>query len=150
MLMHDPGQAIQTLTRLKQLGVSLSVDDFGTGYSGLSYLRQLPLDSLKIARNFISDIAQHPEDATIALAIINLAHNLGLQVVAEGVETEAQARFLAAHRCDFLQGFFFSLPLDADAYGRLEITRDLPRLPWVSHDAAKAVAQLLDALPPRT
>jgi diguanylate cyclase (GGDEF)-like protein len=136
MLMHDPGQAIQTLTRLKQLGVSLSVDDFGTGYSGLSYLRQLPLDSLKIARNFISDITQHPEDATIALAIINLAHNLGLQVVAEGVETEAQARFLAAHRCNFLQGFFFSLPLDADAYGRLEVTRDLPRLPWVSHDGA--------------
>lgn len=136
MLMHDPGQAIQTLTRLKQLGVSLSVDDFGTGYSGLSYLRQLPLDSLKIARNFISDITQHPEDATIALAIINLAHNLGLQVVAEGVETEAQARFLAAHRCNFLQGFFFSLPLDADAYGRLEVTRDVPRLPWVSHDAA--------------
>jgi EAL domain-containing protein (putative c-di-GMP-specific phosphodiesterase class I) len=135
MLMHDPGQAIQTLTRLKQLGVSLSVDDFGTGYSGLSYLRQLPLDSLKIARNFISDITQHPEDATIALAIINLAHNLGLQVVAEGVETEAQARFLAAHRCNFLQGFFFSLPLDADAYGRLEVTRDLPRLPWVSHAA---------------
>jgi len=136
MLMHDPGQAIQTLTRLKQLGVSLSVDDFGTGYSGLSYLRQLPLDSLKIARNFISDITQHPEDATIALAIINLAHNLVLQVVAEGVETEAQARFLSAHRCNFLQGFFFSLPLDADAYGRLEVTRDVPRLPWASHDAA--------------
>ena len=95
----------------------------------------MPLDSLKIARNFISDITQHPEDATIALAIINLAHNLGLQVVAEGVETEAQARFLAAHRCDFLQGFFFSLPLDADAYGRLEVTRNVPRLPWVSHDA---------------
>jgi diguanylate cyclase (GGDEF)-like protein len=121
MLMHDPGQAIQTLSRLKQLGVSLSVDDFGTGYSGLSYLKQLPLDSLKIARNFISDITRDQEDATIALAIINLAHNLGLQVVAEGVETEAQARFLAAHRCDFLQGFFFALPLEANAYGRLEL-----------------------------
>jgi EAL domain-containing protein (putative c-di-GMP-specific phosphodiesterase class I) len=99
----------------------------------------LPLDSLKIARNFISDLTRHPEDATIALAIINLAHNLGLQVVAEGVETEAQARFLAAHRCNYLQGFFFSLPLDADAYGRLEVTRDLPRLPWVSHDGAALV-----------
>jgi len=129
MLMHDPGQAIQTISRLKQLGVTLSVDDFGTGYSGLSYLKQLPLDSLKIARNFISHITQDPEDATIALAIINLAHNLGLQVVAEGVETEAQARFLAAHRCDFLQGFFFALPLDADTYGRLELSQDVPDLP---------------------
>jgi diguanylate cyclase (GGDEF)-like protein len=129
MLMHDPGQAIQTLSRLKQLGVTLSVDDFGTGYSGLSYLKQLPLDSLKIARNFISHITQDPEDATIALAIINLAHNLGLQVVAEGVETEAQARFLAAHRCDFLQGFFFALPLDAETYGRLELSQDVPDLP---------------------
>jgi diguanylate cyclase (GGDEF)-like protein len=129
MLMQDPSQAIQTLTRLKQLGVSLSVDDFGTGYSGLSYLKQLPLDSLKIARNFISHITQDPEDATIALAIINLAHNLGLQVVAEGVETEAQARFLATHRCDFLQGFFFSVPLDAAAYGALQLTHDVPRLP---------------------
>jgi diguanylate cyclase (GGDEF)-like protein len=129
MLMHDPGQAIQTISRLKQLGVTLSVDDFGTGYSGLSYLKQLPLDSLKIARNFISHITQDPEDATIALAIINLAHNLGLQVVAEGVETEAQARFLAAHRCDFLQGFFFALPLDAETYGRLELSQDVPDMP---------------------
>jgi diguanylate cyclase (GGDEF)-like protein len=139
MLMHDPGQAIQTLSRLKQLGVSLSVDDFGTGYSGLSYLKQLPLDSLKIARNFISHITQDQEDATIALAIINLAHNLGLQVVAEGVETEAQARFLAAHRCDFLQGFFFALPLDANAYGRLEVTQDVPRLPRVLPEAAQVL-----------
>jgi diguanylate cyclase (GGDEF)-like protein len=129
MLMHDPTQAIQTLGRLKQLGVSLSVDDFGTGYSGLSYLKQLPLDSLKIARNFISNITHDPDDAAIALAIINLAHNLGLRVVAEGVESEAQARFLASHYCDYLQGFFFSLPLDADAYGRLQLTHELPGLP---------------------
>ena len=120
MLMSDPAQAIQTLTRLKQSGVSLAVDDFGTGYSGLSYLRQLPLDSLKIARNFISNITHDADDAAIALAIIGLAHNLGLEVVAEGVETEAQARFLAGHRCDYLQGFYFSQPLDAEAYGRME------------------------------
>jgi diguanylate cyclase (GGDEF)-like protein len=129
MLMHDPTQAIQTLGRLKQLGVSLSVDDFGTGYSGLSYLKQLPLDSLKIARNFISNIAHDPDDAAIALAIINLAHNLGLRVVAEGVESEAQARFLASHYCDYLQGFYFSLPLDAEAYGQLQLTHELPGLP---------------------
>ena len=128
MLMSDPAQAIETLGRLKQLGVSLSVDDFGTGYSGLSYLKQLPLDSLKIARNFISNITHDPDDAAIALAIINLAHNLGLKVVAEGVETEAQARFLAAHHCDFLQGYFFSLPLDPAEYGRLEVSNDVPRV----------------------
>jgi diguanylate cyclase (GGDEF)-like protein len=128
MLMNDPAQAIETLARLKQLGVSLSVDDFGTGYSGLSYLRQLPLDSLKIARNFISNVPHDPDDAAIALAIINLAHNLGLQVVAEGVETEAQARFLTAHRCDFLQGYFFSVPLDTERYARLEVSGDVPRL----------------------
>jgi len=121
VLMHDPAQAIQTLTRLKHSGVSVAVDDFGTGYSGLSYLKQLPLDSLKIARNFISNVTHDSDDAAIALAVINLAHNLGLEVVAEGVETEGQARFLAAHRCDFLQGFYYSQPLDAEAYGRLEM-----------------------------
>ncbi len=122
VLMHDPAQAIQILTRLKQAGVSVAVDDFGTGYSGLSYLKQLPVDSLKIARNFISNITHDSDDAAIALAVISLAHNLGLKVVAEGVENEGQARFLAAHRCDFLQGFHFSQPLDADAYARLEKT----------------------------
>jgi EAL domain-containing protein (putative c-di-GMP-specific phosphodiesterase class I) len=90
----------------------------------LSYLKQLPLDSLKIARNFISNITQDSDDAAIALAIIGLAHNLGLKVVAEGVENDAQARFLAAHRCDFLQGFHFSQPLDAQAYANLELTWD--------------------------
>jgi diguanylate cyclase (GGDEF)-like protein/PAS domain S-box-containing protein len=122
VLMHDPAQAIQTLTRLKQAGVSVAVDDFGTGYSGLSYLKQLPLDSLKIARNFISNITHDSDDAAIALAVISLAHNLGLKVVAEGVENEGQARFLAAHRCDFLQGFYFSGPLRAEDYARLEKT----------------------------
>jgi EAL domain-containing protein (putative c-di-GMP-specific phosphodiesterase class I) len=129
MLMQDPARAIQTLTSLKQSGVSVAVDDFGTGYSGLSYLKQLPLDSLKIARNFISNIPEDPDDAAIALAIISLARNLGLEVVAEGVETEAQLKFLAAHQCDYLQGYFFSRPLDAEAYGRLEATWHSRRLP---------------------
>lgn len=139
MLMSDPAQAIETLGRLKQLGVSLSVDDFGTGYSGLSYLKQLPLDSLKIARNFISNITHDSDDAAIALAIINLAHNLGLQVVAEGVETEAQARFLAGQRCDFLQGYFFSVPLDAQRYGQLEVSGDLPRLTQPATESARVL-----------
>ena len=139
MLMTDPAQAIETLGRLKQLGVSLSVDDFGTGYSGLSYLKQLPLDSLKIARNFISNVTHDADDAAIALAIINLAHNLGLQVVAEGVETEAQARFLASHRCDFLQGYFYSAPLDPGGYGRLEVSGDLPKAASAAAEVARIV-----------
>jgi CheY-like chemotaxis protein len=119
MLMHDPDQAVRTLNNLKQLGVRLSVDDFGTGYSSLAYLKQFPLDSLKIDRAFISNITHDPNDAAITLTIINLAHNLKLKVVAEGVETEAQARFLIEHGCDALQGFYFSRPVDAEAYAKL-------------------------------
>lgn len=77
---------------------------------------------MKIARNFINNIPRNSRDEAIAPAVIDLAHNLGLQVVAEGVETQAQAQFLAAHQCDFLQGFLYSQPLDADAYRRLEQT----------------------------
>jgi len=79
------------------------------------------IDSLKIARDFIGNIPHDRDDAAIALAIIGLARNLGLEVVAEGVETEAQVRFLAANRCDYLQGFYFSHPLEAEAYARLEL-----------------------------
>ncbi len=119
MLMQDPRQSVKILRKLKQLGVLLSVDDFGTGYSSLAYLKQFPLDALKIDRGFISEITQNQDDAAIALAIIDLAHNLGLKVVAEGVETEAQARFLVRHGCDALQGFHFSRPIRPEAFGQL-------------------------------
>ncbi len=123
-LMQDPRQSARILKKLKQLGVLLSVDDFGTGYSSLAYLKQFPLDALKIDRSFISDITQSQDDAAIALAIIDLAHNLGLKVVAEGVEKEAQVRFLVRHGCDVLQGFHFSRPLSPAAFGRLLRERD--------------------------
>jgi len=116
MLMHDPQQAARTLHSLKALGVRLSVDDFGTGYSSLAYLKQFPLDALKIDRAFINNIAHDPNDAAITLTIINLAHNLKLKVVAEGVESETQARFLMDHGCDALQGFYFSRPVDAETF----------------------------------
>lgn len=119
MLMQDPRQSVKILRKLKQLGVLLSVDDFGTGYSSLAYLKQFPIDALKIDRSFISEITQNQDDAAIALAIIDLAHNLGLKVVAEGVETEAQARFLVRHGCDALQGFHFSRPIRPEDFGRL-------------------------------
>jgi diguanylate cyclase (GGDEF)-like protein len=108
-VMHDVDAAIATLQGLKSLGVSLSVDDFGTGYSSLSYLENLPIDKLKIDRSFVRDIgaAAGENQGVLAQAIISLGHNLGLQVVAEGVETDAQARFLRRAGCDEVQGFFY-------------------------------------------
>jgi EAL domain-containing protein (putative c-di-GMP-specific phosphodiesterase class I)/CheY-like chemotaxis protein len=113
LLMNDPEGAVRTLLGLKELGVMLSVDDFGTGYSSLAYLKRFPLDALKIDRAFIKDIVTDADDAAITLAIINLAHNLKLKVVAEGVETEAQLNLLALHACDEMQGYYFSRPVPA-------------------------------------
>jgi diguanylate cyclase (GGDEF)-like protein len=113
LLMQDPEAAVHTLRKLNESGVKISVDDFGTGYSSLSYLKRFPLDALKIDREFIRDIPGDAEDAAITVAIINLAHSLELEVVAEGVETEAQLDFLAAHDCDEMQGYYFSMPVEA-------------------------------------
>ena len=89
------------------------MDDFGTGYSSLAYLKRFPLDALKIDRAFISNVTTDSGDATIALAIINLAHSLKLTVVAEGVETEEQLNFLREHVCDEMQGYYFAKPMSA-------------------------------------
>lgn len=111
LLMNDASEAIRTLQSLRAFEVGLSVDDFGTGYSSLAYLKRFPLDVLKIDRAFINECAANPDDATIAMAIINLAHSLKLKVVAEGVETEAQLNFLRAHGCDEFQGYYFARPM---------------------------------------
>jgi EAL domain-containing protein (putative c-di-GMP-specific phosphodiesterase class I) len=111
MLMADADAAARTLGALKAYGVRLSVDDFGTGYSSLAYLKRFPLDALKIDRSFMRDVTTDPNDASIALAIIRLAHSLRLDVVAEGVETADQMQFLRSHDCDQMQGFYFSRPL---------------------------------------
>jgi diguanylate cyclase (GGDEF)-like protein len=110
LLMNDPAGAARTLRGLKESGVTIAVDDFGTGYSSLAYLKRFPLDALKIDRSFVRDITTDPEDATITVAIIGLAHNLKLKVVAEGVETAEQLTLLAANGCDEMQGYLFSAP----------------------------------------
>lgn len=114
-LVQNPDKAIATLARLKAIGVRVSVDDFGTGYSSLAYLKRFPLDVLKVDRSFIQDIVADSDDAAITRAVIAMAHSLKLDVVAEGVETEAQLGLLIANNCDAIQGYYFSRPVDADA-----------------------------------
>lgn len=110
-VMDDPQESISTFKEIHKLGIELAVDDFGTGYSSLNYLKKLPLDVIKIDRSFVHDICLDQNDEAIVKAIINLSHSLGLKVVAEGVETEAQSRFLQSHECNYLQGFLYSRPL---------------------------------------
>jgi EAL domain-containing protein (putative c-di-GMP-specific phosphodiesterase class I) len=111
--MENPETAIGQLSALRRLGVKLAIDDFGTGYSSLAYLKLLPIQTLKVDRTFVKDIESDENDAAICAATIALAHNLGLEVVAEGVETETQRKFLTEHKCDYLQGYLFSRPLPA-------------------------------------
>ena len=105
---------LNTMEKLNKLGVSIAIDDFGTGYSSLSYLKRLPVDKLKIDRSFIADIPADEDGNAIVAAILGLAHTLDIQVVAEGVETEAQMEFLREYHCDFIQGYLVGKPMDAD------------------------------------
>jgi diguanylate cyclase (GGDEF)-like protein/PAS domain S-box-containing protein len=121
VLMEYAERTIATLRDLRTLGVQLSIDDFGTGYSSLAYLKRLPCTALKIDRSFVRDIHSDPDDAAIATAIISMAHDLRLKVIAEGIETEDQKGFLMAKRCDEGQGFLFSRPVSAERF--IGITR---------------------------
>ena len=114
-VMTDPVQAAATLARLHETGITIAVDDFGTGYSSLGSLKRLPIQTLKIDRSFVTDIGSNAEDEAIVRTIITLAQALRLDLVAEGVETEAQAGFLAGLGCESAQGFLFSRPLPAAA-----------------------------------
>ncbi|MCC5792892.1 MAG: EAL domain-containing protein [Legionellaceae bacterium] len=110
LLVDNLQGAIDTMHAFKDMGIRLVIDDFGTGYSSLAYLKQFPVDKLKIDRSFINELNANNYDAAIARAIINLGHTLNLSVLAEGVETELQRNFISAHGCDYAQGYFFKAP----------------------------------------
>jgi diguanylate cyclase (GGDEF)-like protein/PAS domain S-box-containing protein len=116
--MNEPARAIRTLHELRAMGVSIALDDFGTGYSNLTYLSRLPLDKIKIDRHFTSALLQDDVDASICRSIVFLARSLNLEVVAEGVETDSQRRWLLDEECTSMQGFFFSRPVSIDELGQ--------------------------------
>lgn len=118
-IMQNAEFAAGLLNRLKSMGINISIDDFGTGFSSLASLKRLPIDVLKIDQSFVREATSDPDDAALVMAIITLAHNLRLKVVAEGVETEDQLRFLQLLRCDEIQGYLFSRPVPAESLVRL-------------------------------
>ncbi len=123
-LMEHAQDTLQALHRLRALGVRLSIDDFGTGYSSLSYLKRFPVDIIKIDRSFVCDLPQDLDDAAIITSIIALAHSLRLEVVAEGVETDAQRQFLRSQSCDLLQGYYLSPAIPANEFAALVMQRE--------------------------
>jgi diguanylate cyclase (GGDEF)-like protein/PAS domain S-box-containing protein len=125
-IMKNAERAIVTLHKLKEMKIQIAIDDFGSGYSSLSYLKRFPIDRLKIDRSFVSEATSDPTDAAIIMAIIALGQNLKLKVIAEGVETEEQLRFLRLLRCDEMQGYLFSKPLPAEALKQLIIEKNAP------------------------
>ena len=111
VFIHDPERALIVMGDLKDLGVMLALDDFGTGYSSLNYLKRFPVDIVKIDRSFVADLGRDPANDTVVAAIIQLAHGLGMTVVAEGVETADQHHQLDSLGCDSCQGFYFARPV---------------------------------------
>ncbi|MFN6513577.1 MAG: EAL domain-containing protein [Nostoc sp. CreGUA01] len=122
MIMQDVSSAIATMNKLRSLGVKIAIDDFGTGYSSLIYLKNLPINTLKIDRYFIHNVANDLQKSAITKALIQMAHNLNLNVVAEGVEAEAELAFLRQHKCNSMQGFLFSHPLPAAEFENFLLT----------------------------
>ena len=113
-IMDDPARALDTVERIAKMGIRLSIDDFGTGYSSLAYLKRLPVNELKIDKSFVMNIEHDQDDVTIVKSTIELGHNLGLKVVAEGIENEKVWDILKAMGCDYGQGYFMSRPMHAD------------------------------------
>jgi diguanylate cyclase (GGDEF)-like protein/PAS domain S-box-containing protein len=146
-VMTDPEHAKETLARLRRIGVRISIDDFGTGYSSLAYLRDLPVNEVKIDRSFVTEMDSRVQDACIVRSVIDLGHNLGLQVVAEGVEAQTTVERLAAMGCDSAQGFHFTRPLPPVEFATwlTTVRRTVDRngaipSPQIKTDSAGAVA----------
>jgi predicted signal transduction protein with EAL and GGDEF domain len=136
-VMRDYEKTCVVLQALSAMGVRIAVDDFGTGYSNLSYLKRFPIDTLKLDKSFIRDIPKNANDTTLVSSVIDMAHSLNLNVVAEGVETTQQLKFLRAHECGEGQGYYFSKPVDA-ADCRLLLSRGEQRWAWqFSRSAAR-------------
>jgi EAL domain-containing protein (putative c-di-GMP-specific phosphodiesterase class I) len=128
-VMEDEQHVIGVLRDLKALGVRIALDDFGSGYSSLNYVKDLPVDELKIDKSFIDGLGEDPVNDAIVRLIVDFAHTLGLKVTAEGVENERQVERLTAMRCDLAQGFYFSKPLPGKAAGALVATNPFWRMP---------------------
>ncbi|MDP5240396.1 EAL domain-containing protein [Uliginosibacterium sp. 31-16] len=146
-LINNIDAAVATCRKLKALGVKLSLDDFGTGYSSLAYVARFPFDKLKIDQGFVSDITHNPANAAIATAAIAIAHGLNLSVLAEGVETEAQAIFLRNRRCDAMQGYLFSRPAAPDAIAQLLAQKARLHLGATATAASKQTLLIVDDEP---
>jgi EAL domain-containing protein (putative c-di-GMP-specific phosphodiesterase class I) len=130
MVMHNVVKASATLSEIRKRGIRIAIDDFGTGYSSMSLMKKFPIDTIKIDRSFVRDIPHDEEDKAITKAIIGMGKALGLKIVAEGVETVAQERFLKAHGCDEIQGYLFSRPVPPESLAEIFAvwTADAPPL----------------------
>jgi diguanylate cyclase (GGDEF)-like protein len=131
-IMSDPEYAMETINRISRMGIRFSIDDFGTGYSSLSYLKRLPISEIKIDKSFVMDMLRNESDEVIVRTTIDLAHNLGLKVIAEGVENEETLMVLQKLGCDVAQGFFIGEPLNIENFAQWQAQRPA----WASHQAA--------------
>ena len=138
--MRDEERTTRILSELKALGIRLCIDDFGTGYSSLSYLRRFALDILKIDRSFVSAMLENSESQEIVKTILSLGNNLGMEIVAEGVESVEQANLLGSLRCEYAQGYFFSKPLDSDDVARVLVTSESNSFTLPQHTSRQLVA----------
>ncbi|MDZ5635168.1 EAL domain-containing protein [Janthinobacterium sp. GMG1] len=139
-LMSNAEETIAVLRNLKALGIQISIDDFGTGYSSLAYLKRFPIDKLKIDIAFVREVTSNPDDAAIVLAIISMAHSMKLEVIAEGVENDAQLAYLRRHGCDEMQGYYFSRPVPHEEFEQMLMGGKLLQAP---QDAAGEEQQTL-------
>jgi diguanylate cyclase (GGDEF)-like protein/PAS domain S-box-containing protein len=142
-IMKEPEQAIEKLHELKLMGIRVAIDDFGTGYSSLNYLKRFPIDTLKIDKTFVADVCKDPHDTAIVRAIITLGHALDLTVIAEGVETQEQLKYLSSLGCDVVQGFLFSKSLPAPVFEELLLEQRRAAASSTNHDTSPLVGQMV-------